>query len=79
MITLKKEITKCKIHFHCAGKKGKVTRIVNPMLGAHLAFCVERYGENAHHEQLDLRSFLETLRLYQVQSLLRLEWFYLYL
>ena len=62
MITLKKEITKCKIHFHCSGKKGKITRIVNPMLGAHLAFCIERFGVNAHHEQLDLRSFSRAMR-----------------
>jgi 3-dehydroquinate dehydratase len=62
MITLKKEITSCKIHFHCSGKKGKITRIVNPMLGAHLAFCVERYGAGSHHEQLDLRSFATAIR-----------------
>jgi len=61
MITLKKEITGCKIHFHCSGKKGKVTRIVNPMLGAHLAFCIERYGINASPEQLELRSYADAI------------------
>ncbi len=62
MITLKREITSCKIHFHCGGKKGKITRIVNPMLGAHLAFCVERFGINANPEQLDLKSFATAIR-----------------
>jgi 3-dehydroquinate dehydratase len=61
MITLKKEITSCKIHFHCSGKKGKITRIVNPMLGAHLAFCIERYSLSASVEQLDLRSFVQAI------------------
>lgn len=61
MITLKKEITSCKIHFHCAGKKGKITRIVNPMLGAHLAFCIERYNLSASIEQLELRSFVQAI------------------
>lgn len=62
MITLKKEITSCKIHFHCAGKKGKITRIVNPLLGAHLAFCIERFNASTNYEQLDLRSFAAMIR-----------------
>lgn len=61
MITLRKEITSCKIHFHCSGKKGRITRIVNPMLGAHLAFCIERFSSSSHHEQLDLRSFVNAI------------------
>lgn len=56
MIMLKKEI-KCAVHMHCNGKLGKVTRVVNPLLGAHLAFCVERYGINALDSQLDLRTY----------------------
>lgn len=60
MIALKKEI-RCAIHFHCAGAKGKITRIVNPMLGAHLAFCIERYGINASPEQLDLRTYAQAI------------------
>lgn len=62
MIALKNEITSCKISFHCAGSKGKLTRIVNPMLGSHLAFCVERYGINAHSEQIHLKSFADAIR-----------------
>ena len=62
MITLKQEITSCKIHFHCSGKKGKLTRIVNPMLGAHLAFCIERYNASTNYDQLDLRSYTQMLR-----------------
>jgi len=56
MIMLKKEI-KCAVHMHCNGKLGKVTRVVNPLIGAHLAFCVERYGVNALESQLDLRTY----------------------
>lgn len=59
MIVLKKEITSCAVHFHCAGAKGRITRLVNPMLGAHLMFCNERFGINAHAEQLDLRTCVQ--------------------
>lgn len=56
IINLKKAVNTT-VHFHCSGSMGKVTRIVNPMLGAHLAFCIERFGPNANPEQLDLRTY----------------------
>ena len=62
MITLKKEIS-CPVHFHCTGAKGKVTRVVNPLLGAHLAFCIERYGINQSTDQLDLRTYSQAIEL----------------
>lgn len=37
MMLLKKEV-KTKIHYHCSGKMGTSSRIVNPMLGAYLFF-----------------------------------------
>ncbi len=55
MITLKKEI-KVKTHYHCSGKCGSLSRIINPLLGGHLIFCVDRYGANSHTEQLDLET-----------------------
>ncbi len=60
MITLKKEIS-CKVHYHCSGAKGRITRIINPMLGAHLAFCIERFSPSANFEQLDLHSYVNAI------------------
>ena len=54
MIELKKVITDRKIHFHCCGKEGRLTRIINPILGAYLTFCTERYTESSNIEQLHL-------------------------
>jgi 3-dehydroquinate dehydratase len=56
MLTLKKEITKTKIHFHCCGKAGKLTRIINPILGAYLTFCTDQYTESSNLEQLHLKT-----------------------
>ncbi len=55
MITLKKEV-KVKTHYHCSGRCGSLSRIINPLLGGHLIFCVDRYGVNSHTEQLDLET-----------------------
>lgn len=55
MVTLKKEV-KTPVHFHCGGKAGKLSRIVNPMLGAHLCFCIDRYSASSNFEQLDLQT-----------------------
>lgn len=64
MVKLKKEV-KTPVHFHASGKMGKLSRIVNPMLGAHLCFCVDRYSASSNFEQLDLetaRSVLDGLK-----------------
>ena len=63
MLVLKKEITDCKIHFHCSGPCGKLTRIVNPMLGAYLVFCNERFTQASDFEQVQLKAMADTLRL----------------
>ena len=44
MVALKKELP-VPVSFHAAGKAGKLSRIVNPMLGGHILFAVDRYKE----------------------------------
>ncbi|MGN0179668.1 MAG: type I 3-dehydroquinate dehydratase [Monoglobaceae bacterium] len=55
MATLKKEI-KTKVSYHAAGKAGALSRIINPMLGGHMIFCVDRFNERSTMEQLDLKT-----------------------
>ena len=61
MVALKNEIKSAKIHFHCTGKTGKLTRIVNPLLGAYMTFCVDRYAEGHTVEQLHLKTFVDVM------------------
>lgn len=60
MVTLKNEV-KTKVHFHLSGKHGKLSRIVNPLLGGHLIFCSDRYSESSNFEQLDLRTAVKAV------------------
>lgn len=55
MMLLKKEV-KTPVAYHASGKAGSLSRIVNPVLGGHIAFCVDRYTENSTLEQLDLKA-----------------------
>ncbi len=55
MQLLKREL-KTPVSFHASGKAGMMSRIVNPMLGGQIAFCVDRYKEGATAEQPELRS-----------------------
>lgn len=55
MLLLKKEI-KTPVTYHAGGKHGRLSRIINPLLGGHMAFCVDRYQANSVMEQLDLRT-----------------------
>ena len=55
MILLKKEL-KTPVSYHAAGKAGAITRIVNPVLGGQIAFCVDRFSESSTMEQLDLKT-----------------------
>ena len=50
MLMLKKEI-KTPVSFHCNGKFGKLTRVVNPVLGGFMCFCNERYTQNTANDQ----------------------------
>ena len=55
MLLLKKEV-KTPVTYHAGGKHGRLSRIINPLLGGHMAFCVDRYHANSVMEQLDLRT-----------------------
>lgn len=64
MLTLKKEV-KTRVHFHCCGAAGSLTRIINPVLGGYLIFCSENFTTSSNFEQLDLttaKNALENLR-----------------
>lgn len=55
MALLKKEV-KTVVSYHAGGKAGALSRIVNPMLGSHIIFCVDRFNEGSTMEQLDLKT-----------------------
>lgn len=55
MMMLKKEI-KTPISYHTNGKAGMISRIINPLLGGQIAFCVDRYNEGSTMEQIDLKT-----------------------
>ena len=42
--------------YHANGKAGLLSRIVNPILGGQIAFCVDRYSESSTMEQIDLKA-----------------------
>ena len=55
MLMLKKEL-KTPVSYHTNGAAGSLSRIVNPVLGGHIVFCVDRYNEGSTMEQLDLKT-----------------------
>ena len=55
MVALKKEI-RTPVSYHANGKSGALTRIINPLLGGQIAFCVDRFAEDSTMFQLDLRT-----------------------
>ena len=55
MLILKKEI-KTPISYHANGPAGSLSRILNPVLGGQIAFCIDRYNEASVMEQVDLRA-----------------------
>jgi 3-dehydroquinate dehydratase len=61
MVELKKVITDRPIHFHCCGQAGKLTRIINPILGAYMTFCNERFTEGSNLEQLHLKTTADVI------------------
>ena len=50
MTVLKKEV-KTPVSLHCGGKYGKLTRIVNPILGGFMCFCNYEYTHNSDVNQ----------------------------
>ncbi len=55
MCLLKKEV-KTKVSYHANGNAGSLSRIVNPVLGGHIAFCIDRISESSTFGQLDLKT-----------------------
>jgi len=55
MLVLKEEL-RTPVSYHASGAAGKLSRILNPVLGGQIAFCVDRFDEASTMEQLDLRS-----------------------
>ena len=55
MVLLKKEL-KTPVAYHAAGVGGRLSRLVNPVLGGHMAFCVDRFSESSTAEQVHLGS-----------------------
>lgn len=55
MLLLKREV-QTKVSYHAAGAPGSLSRIINPILGGHMIFCVDRFSESSTMEQLDLRT-----------------------
>ncbi len=60
MIDLKQAV-KCKVSFHLNGREGRLSRLVNPMLGGHLIFCIDGHTASDHPEQLDLATAKQAL------------------
>lgn len=55
MLTVKK-IAPIPTHYHCSGKAGSLSRILNPILGGHMIFCTDGYTVSSTFEQLDLQT-----------------------
>ena len=54
-MTLLKKEPKTPVSYHASGKAGIITRIINPVLGGQIAFCVDRYTEASVMEQINLK------------------------
>lgn len=55
MVALKKEV-QTPVSYHANGKCGALTRIINPLLGGRMIFCVDRFDAASTMGQLDLRT-----------------------
>lgn len=55
MRMLKKEV-KTPVAYHANGAAGMLSRVMNPVLGGHIMFCVDHYNEGSTMEQVDLRN-----------------------
>ena len=61
IIELKKNI-KTPFLYICQGEYGKLTRVVGPMLGCMLAYCVHEYNESTHLHQPLIKSLRNVLQ-----------------
>lgn len=55
MTLLKKEVGTA-VSYHVNGAAGRLSRIVNPLLGGHMIFCTDRYHAGSTMEQPDLKT-----------------------
>ena len=53
MRALKREV-KTPVSYHAGGKFGGLSRVLCPVLGGQIAFCVDRFSESSTLEQLEL-------------------------
>ena len=53
MCALKREV-KTPVSYHAGGKFGALSRVLCPVLGGQIAFCVDRFSESSTLEQLEL-------------------------
>lgn len=67
MLLLKREV-RTPVSYHSNGAAGMLSRIINPVLGGQIAFCVDRFTEYSTMEQLDLKTARQA-----VDSLTRLK------
>lgn len=51
---LLKEKLHTKFAYHLSGETGSLSRIMNPLFGSHIVFCVDRFNEGSTMEQLPL-------------------------
>lgn len=56
---IKKRYTDVKIHYHSCGKKGCLTRMLGPLFGSYLMFCIDRYNQASDFNQLPLEAMAE--------------------
>lgn len=64
MLRLKKEV-KTPVSYHVNGKCGIPSRIINPILGGQIAFCVDRYNQSSDMTQLHLKTVSTILENYK--------------
>ena len=52
MLLLKKEV-KPPVAYHANDKAGMLSRVINPLLGGQIAFCVDHYDEGSTMEDIE--------------------------
>jgi hypothetical protein len=61
-MALLKKAVKTKVGCHAEGIAGSPSRIINPILGSQIIFCLDRHSENSTMEQLDLTTVRKIIR-----------------
>ena len=58
MIHIKNRYSDTKIHYHANGAMTKYTRMIGPLLGSYIMFCVDRFNESSVLDQLPLSTMV---------------------